>query len=203
MSARFGTHRETGDPRRRQAQYDAALYGGLKGGSAGFAAAVPTAYLLNRSWAPFRGLTLPLKAFFVTMITVSSGVIAADKAGIAFERAGYSDQGASVSRQYQTQEQADWASLSARDKALTWAKENKFSVVAGSWVLSMAGTFSYIQTQPLSFAQKLVQARVYAQGLTLASLLGMAAITSIPSAGDKIIEVSLRSSGRRVAPYQS
>lgn len=40
----------------------------------------------------------------------------------------------------------------------------------------------------MSFAQKLVQARVYAQGLTLASLVGMAAITSIPSAGDKIIE---------------
>ena len=52
----------------------------------------------------------------------------------------------------------------------------------------MAGTFSYIQTQPLSFAQKLVQARVWAQGLTLASLVGMAAITQIPSAGDKIIE---------------
>lgn len=52
----------------------------------------------------------------------------------------------------------------------------------------MCGSFAYIQTQPLSFAQKLVQARVYAQGLTLASLLGMAAITSIPSAGDKLIE---------------
>lgn len=40
----------------------------------------------------------------------------------------------------------------------------------------------------MTFAQKLVQARVYAQGLTLASLVGMAALTSIPSAGDKIIE---------------
>ncbi len=51
----------------------------------------------------------------------------------------------------------------------------------------MAGTFAYIQTQPLSFAQKLVQARVYAQGLTLAALVGMAGITQIPSAGDKIL----------------
>lgn len=40
----------------------------------------------------------------------------------------------------------------------------------------------------MSFAQKLVQARVWAQGLTLTSLLGMAAITQIPSAGDKILK---------------
>lgn len=85
MAAQFGTHRETGDANRRQAQYHAAFTGGLKGAGGGFAAAVPTAYVLNRSWAPFRGLTLPLKAFFVTMVTVASGVITADKAGLAFE----------------------------------------------------------------------------------------------------------------------
>ncbi|CAO1622216.1 unnamed protein product [Parajaminaea phylloscopi] len=188
MSSQFGTHHETGDPRRRQAQYDAAFLGGAKGAAGGLAAALPTAFVLNRNWAPFRGLTLPLKAFFVTMITVSSGVIAADKAGIAFERSQYSDTGAAVSRRNMSREEQQWAELSTRDKALTWAKENKFSVVAGSWVLSMCGSWLWIQSQPLSFPQKLVQARVYAQGLTLASLVGMAALTSVPSAGDKIIE---------------
>lgn len=59
--------------------------GGLKGGGGGLAVGLPAAYILNQRWAAFRGLTLPLKAFFVTMITISSGVIAADKAGIAFE----------------------------------------------------------------------------------------------------------------------
>lgn len=52
----------------------------------------------------------------------------------------------------------------------------------------MAGIFAYIHTQPMSFSQKLVQTRVWAQGLTLASLLGMAFITQIPSAGDKILK---------------
>jgi hypothetical protein len=51
----------------------------------------------------------------------------------------------------------------------------------------MGGVFAYIHNQPMSFAQKLVQTRVWAQGLTLASLLGMAAITQIPSAGDKLL----------------
>lgn len=51
----------------------------------------------------------------------------------------------------------------------------------------MAGSWMYIQSQPLSFSQKLVQARVWAQGLTVASLIGMAAITQIPSAGDALL----------------
>lgn len=134
--------------------------GGAKGAAAGLAAALPTAYVLNHRWPAFRGLTLPLKAFFVTMITVSSGVIAADKAGIAFEvslfwsddemlllsdradvffqsptllqRSSYTDTGAQLSRRNMTREEAQWAALSPTDKALTWTKENKFSVVAGS-----------------------------------------------------------------------
>ena len=56
-----------------------------------------------------------------------------------------------------------------------------------SWITSMGGIFAYIHAQPMSFSQKLVQTRVWAQGLTLASLLGMAAITQIPSAGDHIL----------------
>lgn len=100
----------------------------------------------------------------------------------------YTDRGAAAVRRHQTEEERVWQSLSARDKALTWAKENKFGVVAASWVSSLGLTFAYIQTQPLSFAQKLVQARVWAQGLTLASLVGMAVISQIPSEGDKIIK---------------
>lgn len=52
----------------------------------------------------------------------------------------------------------------------------------------MGGIFAYIHNQPMSFAQKLVQTRVWAQGLTLGSLLAMAAITQIPSEGDKILK---------------
>ena len=80
-----------------------------------------------------------------------------------------------------------WESLSTADKALTWTKDHKFSVVIGSWLASMGGSWLYIQSQPLTFAQKLVQARVWAQGLTVASLIGMAALVQIPSAGDKLI----------------
>ena len=66
-------------------QYNAALAGGVKGAGMGLCVAAPTAYLLHQRWLPFRGLTLPLKAFFVTTATIATGVIAADKSGIAFD----------------------------------------------------------------------------------------------------------------------
>ncbi|PWN32794.1 uncharacterized protein FA14DRAFT_181472 [Meira miltonrushii] len=183
----FGTHKEVGNPEKRQAQYNAALKAGMKGAGGGIAVAGPAAYFLHRTWQPFQRLTLPLKAMFVTFATVSAGVIAADKAGIAFDQEHFTDEGAQKIRQFRTEEEKEWAELSTRDKALTWTKDNKFGVVAGSWIASMAGIFAYIHNQPMPFSQKLVQTRVWAQGITLASLVAMAGITQIPSAGDKLL----------------
>lgn len=104
------------------------------------------------------------------------------------QEAHFSDAAAKAKRTRLSELEKRWDELSPRDQALTWAKDNKFSVVIGSWLSSMTGSWLYIQSQPLSFSQKLVQARVWAQGLTLASLLIMAGITHIPTAGDKILE---------------
>lgn len=183
----YGTHKEVGNPEKRQAQYNAALSAAIKGAAGGLAVAGPAAYFLHRTWQPFQRLTLPLKAMFVSFATISAGVIAADKAGIAFDQEHYSDEGARKLRQFRTEEEKEWSELSTKDKALTWTKDNKFGVVAGSWVTSMAGIFAYIHNQPMPFSQKLVQTRVWAQGITLASLVAMAGITQIPSAGDKIL----------------
>lgn len=169
-------------------QYNASVNAAAKGFGMGLAVAAPGAYVLNRAWPAFRGLTPAIKLFFVTSVSLASGVISADKAGIHYDQSHYTDRGAAVQRSHQSLQQREWAELSASDKALTWAKENKFGVVAGTWAASMGGIFAYIHTQPLSFAQRLVQTRVWAQGITMASLLAMAAITQIPSQGDKIIE---------------
>lgn len=69
-------------------QYNAAILGGAKGAGLGLSVALPTAYILHQRWLPFRHLTLPLKAFFVTSGTIVAGIISADKAGIAFEVSG-------------------------------------------------------------------------------------------------------------------
>lgn len=57
-----------------------------------------------------------------------------------------------------------------------WGRENRYSIVTVSWVASMGIALGLVGRNPyLSKAQKLVQARVYAQGLTLAVLIATAA----------------------------
>ena len=59
---------------------------------------------------------------------------------------------------------------------MDWGKENRYPIVAGSWVLSMGIALGIVGRSPyLSTQQKLVQARVYAQGLTIAVLIASAA----------------------------
>lgn len=104
------------------------------------------------------------------------------------QHAHYTDQAALSQRKLRSTLEQRWENLSTTDRALTFAKENKFSVVLGSWVTSMGASWLYIQSQPLSFSQKIVQARVWAQGLTVASLLLMAGVSRIPTAGDQLMK---------------
>ena len=62
--------------------------------------------------------------------------------------------------------------LSWQQKALGWAKVNRWRLIMGSWVASLAGSWILVSRDKyLTGAQKIVQARMYAQGATLAVLL--------------------------------
>jgi len=56
--------------------------------------------------------------------------------------------------------------VGTKDALLNWAKQNRWSVVFGSWVASMAGSGAYIAATPLSFAQKLVQVSHFSPNFT-------------------------------------
>lgn len=71
------------------------------------------------------------------------------------------------------------ADKSAGQKAKEWISEQRYPLVFGSWVASMGIAFGLVSRSPyLTGQQKLVQARVYAQGLTLAVLLASFALES-------------------------
>jgi Hypoxia induced protein conserved region len=57
-------------------------------------------------------------------------------------------------------------------RARDWAAEHRYGIVGVSWVASMAIALGLVRRNPhLTGKQKLVQSRVYAQGLTVAVLL--------------------------------
>jgi len=156
-----------------QAHYNATVKGGTIGGLIGLAVGGAAAVAANARFHTFRNLTLPMKAFLVSSSGTFSAIIAADRASRNFESSReparrYRDRTTSELEQLR---QAEPLSQRLKD----WGRENRYSIVTASWVASMGVALSLVGRDPyLSRSQKLVQARVYAQGLTIAILLATA-----------------------------
>lgn len=70
------------------------------------------------------------------------------------------------------------AALPTKDKILYYTSQNKYKIIVGAWAASVGGSLwiinrDKIMTQP----QKVVQARMYAQALTVVLLLGTLGLT--------------------------
>ena len=130
--------------------------------------------LAQRRYHAFRSLTLPLKAFLVTSSGTFAGIIAADHASRRFESSQNEQTQYYEDRKKAEQERAR-ADMSFSERALEWGRRERYKIVGASWVGSMIGAFALVGRNPyLTGQQKLVQARVYAQGLTLAVLIAVA-----------------------------
>lgn len=100
----------------------------------------------------------------------AAAVIAADRASNAFDISHNPEKQREIERE-RHREQIYNANKSAMTRAKDWASENRYPLLFGFWVASMAGSWIAVNRSPMSGAQKLVQARMYAQGLTLSALL--------------------------------
>jgi hypothetical protein len=124
----------------------------------------------------FRSTTIPFKAFLVCSSATFAGIIQADRASAAFDLA----HNRYKQRLQQDEEEAVReyrATHTAGQRTKNWFEEHRYSIVFGSWIASMGTAFALVnRNKYLTGAQKLVQARVYAQGLTLAVLLASFAL---------------------------
>ncbi|KAJ5956820.1 hypothetical protein N7501_011099 [Penicillium viridicatum] len=158
-----------------EAHYRSVVKGGTVGGLLGLAGGVAGVLLASRRYHTIRNLTVPMKAFLVTSSGTFTGIIAADHASREYEN----EQNAAY-QWYENREERLHAEqirgLSFTDRAAAFARREKYKIITATWVASMVGSFALVSRIPgLSGQQKLVQARVYAQGLTLGVLCASAA----------------------------
>jgi hypothetical protein len=116
-----------------------------------------------------------MKSFLVTSSGTFTGIIAADHASREYEN----EQNAAY-QWYENREERlraeEMRGLSFTDRAAAFARREKYKIITATWVASMVGSFALVSRIPgLTGQQKLVQARVYAQGLTLGVLCASAA----------------------------
>ncbi|KAK5120079.1 hypothetical protein LTR85_006560 [Meristemomyces frigidus] len=150
--------------------YNATLTGGIGGGLAGLAVGTLGVYAASQRYPAFRQLTLPLRAFLITSTGTFSAIVSADSYSRRFEASRnpakqYEDESQTLQDQIQAQK-------STKQRTMDWLSQNRYGVVFGSWVASMGTALGLVGRNPyLSTQQKLVQARVYAQGLTIAVVI--------------------------------
>lgn len=157
------------------AHFSTVVRGGLIGGSVGGIIGLAGVIGASKRYALVRNLTLPFRSFLVSSVATFGAITIAERNSIAFGRA------KDPMNFYQDEASRQLAELRKNDTAgarlLQWGRENRYTIVLGSWVASMAGSMHLVsRNRYLTTAQKLVQARVYAQGLTILILLAMAAL---------------------------
>jgi len=133
-------------------------------------------YGAAKRFPAFRGLTLPFRVFLGASVGTFTTIIAADRASRGFEASRHAELNKFRDRSAALQQELE-ARKSTAERIKDWGREHRYPIVFGSWVASMGVAFWIVSRSPyLTGQQKLVQARVYAQGLTVAVLLASFAL---------------------------
>jgi len=162
-------------PEEERAHYNQVLKGGFIGGSLGLGVGLLGVIGASRRFPAVRSLTLPFRAFLVSSVATFGAIVNAERYSNAFHLANnpmsfYKDQ-ASRDAALAREQETPWQRLRA------WGAENRYSIVFGSWIASMGIALSIVgRSKQLTTGQKIVQARVYAQGLALAVLIATAVL---------------------------
>jgi len=153
--------------------YREVLKGGLLGGTVGMAVGLSGVLLASRRFAAFRSLTLPFRSFLVTSTGTFGAMVNAERWSIAYQKSRdpmstYRDQSSRILAEARKSE-------SSRQRFMEWGRENRYTIVFWSWVAAMGVALGMVgRNKYLTTSQKLAQARVYAQGLTIAVVLASA-----------------------------
>lgn len=153
----------------------------------------PSQYLSELSSSPRQGRLLvrsdyefsPHHTKHIKLIRDLAAVIAADRASAAYDIEHTPEKKRAVEREREREALLE-SNKTVFQRSKEWASENRYPLLFGFWVASMAGSWHFVNRNPyLSGSQKLVQARMYAQGGTLAALLGSFAIEGADAAKGK------------------
>ncbi|KAJ7462131.1 hypothetical protein FB451DRAFT_1267897 [Mycena latifolia] len=151
---------------------------------AGTAATLASIYS-HRRWAYYRHLPPSLKVLGILVVTAPALSIQAERRGLEYDRSQWEGDGVRLLDAHEHNEMTRWANLSTGDKIADWASRHEYSIIVGGWALSLAiagGIISRDKYQ--TTAQKVVQARMWAQGLTIGIILTAAGLKANHNKGE-------------------
>lgn len=147
------------------------ISGGIQGTVAGLVISGLMFKLLPKRYPKFNpsSMTPSIKtALFITPPTLLAS-ICAEEASTNFDKAKY---GTGSSSTDAIEEYQRWKNLPLSEKIIGGLSNNKYKIIVVAWAASMYGSWKFVDRDPImTKTQKAVQARMYAQAITVALLL--------------------------------
>ncbi|TXT05037.1 hypothetical protein VHUM_03857 [Vanrija humicola] len=157
-----------------------------KGLALGIAGVSVGNHFLKKRSPAWRAVPMPYKFFVGMMMAIPVGVVFGEKAGekqIAEQWSGLGKEELDAEAAAANQR---WENMSAWDKTKDWSARHQYTIIGGSWVASLGIAFGVVaRNKYQTFPQKLVQARMYAQGLTIGVLMVSAVLAGVNAQGKK------------------
>ncbi|KAK6199619.1 uncharacterized protein RJT21DRAFT_122014 [Scheffersomyces amazonensis] len=144
---------------------------GLKGCVIGVGVAYGiTRFVKYRYPVRFSQMNASIKAAMWAMPTITIGAFFADEGSLKFDTDTYR---AAYLKKIEAAQEAKYNNLSTSERMLEKLNEKKYETIVAAWAASLYGSWKLVDRDPyMTRAQKLVQARVYAQAFTVVLLLG-------------------------------
>lgn len=164
------------DREEREAHASYILAEGLKGMFYGSIVSLGLyGYLKLRHPARFASFNTSIKACIITMPTISMAAFYADDGSVEFDRRMHSSD---YNDDRVLQEYRRWNLMPLSEKIVTSMSNNQYKIIFSAWLASMYGSWVYVnRDKVMTTPQKLVQARMYAQAITIVLLLGTIALS--------------------------
>ncbi|KAA8912667.1 hypothetical protein TRICI_003385 [Trichomonascus ciferrii] len=149
--------------------------GGLKGAAVGLFVSSAGSYFALRRYPGLRQRGTFFKTFSFMAPVLACGITNMEWSSRRFEAEHY---GIGEMAPDVVARQKRLEKLPLFDRAMQWGAENKYKIIMGTWAATLGGTFWLINRDRLmTKSQKIVQARMYAQGVTVVLLLASMALT--------------------------
>lgn len=155
----------------KSAHSKAVLYEGLKGCVVGLGVSYGLIYTVKKKMPlRYKQFNASIKAAMWAMPTITLGAFYADEGSVKFDEETYRSD---YLKKIEQEKLLTYSKLSTSDKIFHQLNDKKYQIIVSSWAASLYGSWKLVNRDPyMTTAQKLVQARVYAQALTVALLLG-------------------------------
>lgn len=127
-------------------------------------------YLKKRHTARFNTFNTSIKTCIFCIPTIGMGALWADNGSVEFDKLMYSSD---YSQSKVMEEHREWAAMSTSDRIITGLNSHKYKIILGAWAGSLYGSWVLVNRDKImTTAQKAVQARMYAQAISILLLLG-------------------------------